>query len=157
MVRLFAVSHGGGSSKDDKLYFLSGNQDNHKRLITSSNYLSFHQPNVTDCYYNTYIIEKLQRRACKLILGNDYTSLDTARKQLNILSFEETIFIHKAKVMYKIAHNIAPIYLTDLFQMRSNESNLNDSWLNIRSISNNQSRTNGPINAHMTIAQFMPR
>ena len=88
------------------------------------------------CNYNTHKIEKLQRRACKLILGNDYTSLDTARKQLNILSFEETIFIHKAKVMYKIAHNTAPIYVTDLFQMRSNESNLNDSRLNLRSTSN---------------------
>ena len=88
------------------------------------------------CNYNTYKIEKLQRRACQLILGNDYTSLDTARKQLNILSFEETIFIHKANVMYKIAHNSAPIYLTDLFQMRSNESNLNDSRLNLRSTSN---------------------
>ena len=88
------------------------------------------------CNYNTYKIKKLQRRACKLILGNDYTSLDTARKQLNILSFEETIFIHKANVMYKIPHNSSPIYLTDLFQMRSNESNLNDSRLNLRSTSN---------------------
>ena len=38
--------------------------------------------------------------------------------------------------MYKIAHNIALIYLTDVFQMRSNESNLNDSWLNLLSVSN---------------------
>ena len=74
------------------------------------------------CSFNAYKIEKLQRRACKLILGNDYTTLDAARKELNILSFEETIFIHKAKVMYKIANNVAPIYLTDLFQMRGNGS-----------------------------------
>ena len=88
------------------------------------------------CYYNAYRIEKFQRRACKLILGNEYTSLDAARKRLNILSFEETIFIHKAKVMYKIAHNTAPIYLTDLFQMRGNGNSLNDSQLNLRSTSN---------------------
>ena len=25
------------------------------------------------------------------------------------------MFIHKAKIMYKIANNVAPIYLTDLF------------------------------------------
>ena len=88
------------------------------------------------CNYNAYRIEKLQRRACKLILGNDYSSLDAARKRLNILLFEETIFIHKAKVMYKIAHNTAPIYLADLFQMRGNGNNLNDSQLNLRSTSN---------------------
>ena len=55
-----------------------------------------------------------------------------------ILSFEETVFIHKAKVMYKIANNTAPIYLTDLFQMRGNESSyLNNSHLNLWSTSNN--------------------
>ena len=53
-----------------------------------------------------------------------------------ILSFEETVFIHKAKVMYKIANNTAPIYLTDLFQMRGNDSYLNNSHLNLRSTSN---------------------
>ena len=71
------------------------------------------------CNFNAFKIEKLQRRACKLILWNDYTTLDAARKQLRILSFEETVFIHKAKVMYKIATNAATIYLTELFQMRS--------------------------------------
>ena len=77
----------------------------------------------------------MQRRACKLFLGNDYTTLDVARKQLPILSFEETV-IHKAKVMYKKANNAAPIYLTELFQMRGNGSYLNNSHLNLRSTSN---------------------
>ena len=88
------------------------------------------------CNFNAFKIEKLQRRACKLILGNDYTTLDAAGKQLRILSFEETVFIHKAKVMYKIANNAAPIYLTELFQMRGNDSYLNNSHLNLRSTSN---------------------
>ena len=78
----------------------------------------------------------MQRRACKLILGNDYTTLDAARKQLRILSFEEIVFIHKAKVMYKIANNAAPICLTELFQMRGNDSYLKNSHLNLRSTSN---------------------
>ena len=59
---------------------------------------------------NTYMIEKLQKkkkRACKLILGNDYTTLENARKRLHNLSFEETMFIHKAKIM--IANNVAPV------------------------------------------------
>ena len=86
--------------------------------------------------FNAYKIEKMQRRACKLILGKDYTTLDEARNQLDILSFEETIFIHKAKVMFKIATNAAPIYLTDLFQMRGDMQNLNSSQLNLRSTAN---------------------
>ena len=45
---------------------------------------------------NMYKIEKLQRRACKIILGKDYTSLDDARRQLNMLSFDELVFINKA-------------------------------------------------------------
>ena len=89
------------------------------------------------CNFNAFKIEKLQRRACKLILGKDYTTQDAACKQLRILSFEETVFIHKAKVMYKIATNDALIYLTELFQMRGNDSYLNNShFLNLRSTSN---------------------
>ena len=86
--------------------------------------------------FNTYKIEKLQRRACKLILGKDYTTLEDARNYLHVLSFEETIFIHKAKTMYKIATNSAPIYLNELFQMRDSGSNPNNSQLNLRSTSN---------------------
>ena len=38
--------------------------------------------------------------------------------------------------MYKIANNVAPIYLIDLFQMRGNANNLNNSQLKLRSMSN---------------------
>ena len=79
---------------------------------------------------NTYKIEKLQRRACKLILGKDYTTLEDARNYLHVLSFEETIFIHKAKTMYKIATNSAPTYLNEQFKMRDSGSNPNNSQLN---------------------------
>ena len=85
------------------------------------------------CNFNAFKIEKLQRRACKLIPRNDYTTLDAVRKQLRILSFGETVFIHKAKVMYKITNNASPIYLTVLFQMRGYDSYLNNSHLNLRS------------------------
>ena len=46
------------------------------------------------------------------------------------------MFIHKAKIMYKIAYNVAPIYLTDLFQVRGNANNLNNAQLTLRSMSN---------------------
>ena len=86
--------------------------------------------------FNTYKIEKLQRRACKLILWSDYTTLENARKQLRILSSEEIMFINKAKFMYNIANNVAPIYSTDLFQMGGNANNLNNTQLKLRSTSN---------------------
>ena len=35
------------------------------------------------------------------------------------LSFEEGLFLNKAKIMYKIAKNIIPPYICDLFQRRS--------------------------------------
>ena len=74
-------------------------------------------------------LKKMQRRACKLILGKDYTTLVDARNQLDILSFEESIFFNNAKItcMFKIATNAAPINLTDLFQMRADMQNLNSS------------------------------
>ena len=67
---------------------------------------------------NLYKIEKLQRRACKIILGKDYKSLDDARRQLNMLSFEELVFINKAKVMFKVTHGLSPIYIIGLSHIR---------------------------------------
>ena len=62
-------------------------------------------------------ITKLQRRACKLILSQDYTDIQEALKRLNILSFDQAIFLNKAKLMYKVYNNIAPVYLQELFQI----------------------------------------
>ena len=78
-------------------------------------------------------IEKLQKRACKLILGKDYSSLEDSRKQLDMLSFEEMIFVNKAKIMYKVATNISPVYLTEMFQLRGSN---NDETMTLRSDSN---------------------
>ena len=82
--------------------------------------------------YNIDKIKKLQRTACKIILGKDYTHLAEARNHLKMLSFDENVFLQKAKVIYKIVNNIAPEYLTDFFQMR----NANDTGSNLRSVSN---------------------
>ena len=79
---------------------------------------------------NTDKITKLQRRARKLILRNGYSNLEEAQNHLNMLSFSESVFLQKAKVMYKVLNNIAPEYLTDLFKMREWNSN---STLNLRS------------------------
>ena len=67
--------------------------------------------------FNIEKMTKIQRRACKIILGSKYPHLEDAHNHLKILSFDESVFLNKAK-MYKIANNIAPSYLIDLFQMR---------------------------------------
>ncbi|MCG7879537.1 MAG: reverse transcriptase domain-containing protein [Candidatus Thiodiazotropha endolucinida] len=85
-------------------------------------------------HFNVQKLTRLQRRACKIILGNEYLHLEDARNRLKILSFDQSVFLHKAKIMYKVANNTAPSYLTDLFQMRNISSN--DTLLNLRSVSN---------------------
>ena len=67
---------------------------------------------------NLHKIEKLQRRACKLILSTDYIPLEDAGGQLNILFFEEFVFVNKAKVMFKVTKGISPIYITEMFQIK---------------------------------------
>ena len=67
--------------------------------------------------FNVNKINKLQRRACKLILSHDYKSLNESLEQLDILSFDQSVFLNKAKLMYKIYNNLAPSYLHEMFQM----------------------------------------
>ena len=81
---------------------------------------------------NIHKISRLQRRACKLILGNEYNSLLEAFERLKILSFDQSIFLSKAKMMYKIHNNIAPSYLNEMFLMR--DTNLNNTASNLRSV-----------------------
>ena len=64
-------------------------------------------------------ITKLQRRACKIILGNEYYDFKTAKSSFNMLSFEQSVFLNKAKIMFKVANSLVPQYICDLFQRRS--------------------------------------
>ena len=64
-------------------------------------------------------ITKLQRRACKIIFGNDFYDFETAKLSLNMLSFEQRVFLNKAKIMFKVANSLVPQYICDLFQRRS--------------------------------------
>ena len=88
--------------------------------------LEFRHNGTASMYYETC--------TCKLILGKEYTSLKEARNRLKILSFDESVFLQKAKKMYKIANKIAPKYLIDLFQIRNTYANSTTS--NLRSVSN---------------------
>ena len=84
--------------------------------------------------FNVNKINKLQRRACKLILSTDYKSLNESLEQLDILSFDQSVFLSKAKIMYKVYNNLAPGYLIELFQMR--EGRLDSTLSNLRSVAN---------------------
>ena len=39
--------------------------------------------------------------------------------QLKILSFDQNVFLNKAKTMYKVANGLIPRYIIDLFQSRA--------------------------------------
>ena len=52
-----------------------------------------------------------------------------------MLSFEELVFINKAKVMFKVTYDLSPIYITEMFQIK--DSN-NDVTITLRSDSNEQ-------------------
>ena len=77
-------------------------------------------------------INRLQRRSCKLILGIEYNGLIDAFQRLEILSFDQSIFLSKAKMMYKIRTNIALSYLNEMFLMR--DTTLNNTVSNLRSV-----------------------
>ena len=68
--------------------------------------------------FNVARITKLQRRACKIILGNEYYDFETEKSSLNMLSFERCVFLNKAKIMFKVTNSIVSQYICDLFQRR---------------------------------------
>ena len=53
-------------------------------------------------------------------------------KRLNILITDQSVFLNKAKIMYKVHNNIAPSYLQELFHMR--DINLNNTASSLRSV-----------------------
>ena len=62
----------------------------------------------------------MQRRVCKIILENEYSDLENARRRLNILSFDQSLFLTKAKTMYRVFNNMVFQYIKDIyFQFRA--------------------------------------
>ena len=57
-------------------------------------------------------------RACKLILAQEYNGLEESLKRLDMFSFDQSVFLNKAKIMYKVYNNLAPNYLQELFHRR---------------------------------------
>ena len=63
-----------------------------------------------------------------------FTCLNESLEQLNIMSFNQSGFFNKAKIMYNIFKNLAPSYLHEMFQIR--EFNLDSTLSNLRSVAN---------------------
>ena len=53
---------------------------------------------------------------CKSIVAQDYTDIQEALERLNILSFDQIIFLNEAKLMNKVYNNLAPVYLHEMFK-----------------------------------------
>ena len=79
-------------------------------------YKSYIQPHFNYCNviwgnasnFNVARINRLQKRACKLILGNEYDDFESAKSTFKLLSFEQNVFLSKAKIMYKVANGLVP-------------------------------------------------
>ena len=101
-------------------HFLS----NEHRLLYYKSYIQphFNYCNVIWGYasnFNVARINRLQKRACMLILGNEYDDFESAKLTLKLLSFEQSVFLSKDKIMYKVANGLVPQYICDLFSRRS--------------------------------------
>ena len=68
-----------------------------------------------------------------MLLEAEYTGLESARSRLNILPFDQAVLLNEAKIMYKVVNVIAPQYIKDLFQLRTDTIPNNS----LRSVSNN--------------------
>ena len=65
---------------------------------------------------NIQVLLRLQRRACHIILGEQYTTLSEALVLINFLNIEQRILLQKAKFMYRISQSTVPSYIQNMFQ-----------------------------------------
>ena len=52
-------------------------------------------------------------------MDNVFIDFESAKSSLKILSFEQSVFINKAEVMFKIANGLVPQYISDMLKQRS--------------------------------------
>ena len=94
-------------------------------------YKSYIQPHIDFCNIvwggtseaNKMMIFRLQKRACRVILDYNVDDSEEAMKSLNIHSIYDRVFLRKAKFMFKVFHEKAPVYINENFKLRSNVNN----------------------------------
>ena len=79
-------------------------------------------------------IQRLQKRACKIILDYNCDNALQAMADLNIMTIHERAFLRTAKFMYKVSNGAIPSYIKDLFQKRNTD---NESMPVLRSVTSN--------------------
>ena len=60
---------------------------------------------------NLLQIERLQKRACRIILDYNIDNVYQSMNDLKIMSVSERIFFRKAKFMYKVSKGFTPEYI----------------------------------------------
>ena len=85
-------------------------------------------------------IYQLQKQACRIILNYDIYDMAESMNKIKVLTIYERIFLRKAKFMFKVFIQEAPLYIRDMFEptILNNESRIS------RSSSNNNFVTPKP-------------
>ena len=110
--------------KETVIIFMAFQQDtfylslDHRKLF----YNAYIKPHIEYCSVvwcnssssNVNKMNTLQRRACKLILAHEYNGLEESLKRPDMLSFDQSVFRNKAKMIYKVYINLAPNYLQEM-------------------------------------------
>ena len=78
---------------------------------------------------NLMQIERLQRRACRIILDYNVENIYQSMNDLKIMSMTERVFHWKAKFMYKVSNNLTPEYINEMFTRRQVHDNVHDSYV----------------------------
>ncbi|MCG8113419.1 MAG: reverse transcriptase domain-containing protein [Candidatus Thiodiazotropha taylori] len=116
-----------------------------KEYLTIENrvkfYKSYIQPHLDFCNIiwgntsqgNLLKIYRLQKRACRIILNYEIEDMVSSLNTIKILTIYERIFLRKAKFMFKVFIQEAPLYIRNMFE----PTVLNNDARVLRSSSNN--------------------
>lgn len=63
-------------------------------------------------------IERLQKRACRVILDYKMDNIYKSMNDLKIMTLSERLFFRKAKLMFKVSNAMTPDYINDIFSRR---------------------------------------
>ena len=86
-------------------------------------YITYIQPHIDYCssiwggtsQYNLNRINRLQKRAVKIIVKYQYDNIAKSMYELKILNIYECIFPRKAKLMFKVSKSVLPSYVNQMF------------------------------------------
>ena len=60
-------------------------------------------------------LTRLQKRACRIMLGRDYCNFESSLEILNLQTFSQRVTFNQAVFMYKVVNNDLPDYICEMF------------------------------------------